>query len=114
MNKAFRLSLFGVLVCAGVTVLSSQKPEARQLTASPSLLTLGLLVDNSGSLRSHFQVYAIGFPQALGRQDVKKQERARKYLSRLADKSGERVYFPATKTDIENVANSVLNDIRNQ
>ena len=225
MNKAFRLSVFGVLVCVGFTVLSAQEPGAKPSTASPSPLDLGLLVDNSGSLRSHFQkvidvskgivesaqagdrlfivrfvssdkitiiqdftthkapltealddmyvegglsaitdavyfagerldkkggsdghkralilitdgadegsfyktkqllsllrekevrVYAIGFPQALGRQGVKSQERARKYLIRLADESGGRVYFPTTKTDVENVAHSVLNDIRNQ
>jgi len=225
MNKVFRLSTFGVLVCAGFTVLSAQEPRVKPSTASPSWLELGLLVDNSGSLRSHFQkvidvskrivesaqagdrlfvvrfvsahkitivhdstpqkspltqaldemyvegglsaitdavymaaerldknggseghkralilitdgadeasfytmerllsllcekevrVFAIGFPEALGQQGLKVQERARKYLIRLADESGGRVYFPTTKTDVENVANSVLNDIRNQ
>ena len=227
MNKAFRLSVLGVLVCAGVTILSAQEPVGQPSPASPPLLTLGLLVDNSGSLRTQFgaviavsrvivestqtgdeifivrfvsseeisivqdfttqksaltraldemyiqgglsaitdavylaadriakkgdsedqkralilitdgadensfykpepllsrlrekklRVYAIGFPLT-GRQGVKgvkAQERARKYLTRLADESGGRVYFPATKTDVENVANSILNDIRNQ
>ena len=52
MNKAVRISVLGVLVCAGVTVLLAQEPVVKPPTASPSLLTLGLLVDNSGSLRS--------------------------------------------------------------
>lgn len=223
MNKAFRLSVLGVLVFAGVTVLSAQEPGVKPSTAPPSLLTLGLLVDNSGSLRSQLnevigvskrivestqtgdeifivrfvssdkitipqdftthkswltqvlddmyvegglsaitdavyiaaerldkkggseghkqalilitdgadegsfykterllsllrekklRVYAIGFP--LAGKGVKDQERARKYLTTLADESGGRVYFPATKTDFETAANSILNDIRNQ
>src|SRR6266850_771883 len=225
MNKIFQLSTFGVLVCACFMVLSAQEPRAKPSTASPSPLELGLLVDNSGSLRSHFQkvidvskgivesaqagdrlfivrfvsadkitivhdfttnkspltealegmyvegglsaitdavymaaehldknggsegqkralilitdgadegsfykterllsllrekevrVYVIGFPQALGQQSLKVQERARKYLIRLADESGGRLYFPTTKTHVEKVASSVLHDIRNQ
>src|SRR4030095_9720702 len=57
-------------------------------------------------------VYAIGFPQALGRQGVKVQERARKYLIKLADESGGRVYFVDAPTDVRSFANSILNDIR--
>jgi hypothetical protein len=60
------------------------------------------------------RVYAIGFPQVLGQQGVKVQERARKFLTRLADESGGRVYFPVTTTDVKSVANSILIDIRSQ
>jgi Mg-chelatase subunit ChlD len=60
------------------------------------------------------RVYAVGFPQAVASQGIRFEERARKYLTRLADKSGGRVYFPATAADIKSVSSSLLNDMRSQ
>lgn len=228
MNKPFRLSILGVLFWVGVIVLSAQESGVKPASPSNPPLSFGLLVDNSGSVRSvirevinvgkgvversqpgdriflvrfvssdqikilqdfssqksvfvealdgiyvegglsaitdalymaaehlskdgekegseghkralilitdgadersyyrrerlmallrekKVRVYAVGFPQALERQGVRVQERARKYLTTLASESGGRAYFPVSEAEIEIVANSVLNDIRAQ
>ena len=58
------------------------------------------------------RVYAVGFPQALTRQGLKVQERAKNYLTRLVEESGGRVYFPETSNEVKAVANTIFSDIR--
>jgi Ca-activated chloride channel family protein len=60
----------------------------------------------------NIRVYAVGFLQALIRQGLKVQERAKTYLTRLAEESGGRVYFPETSNDVKAVANTIFSDIR--
>ena len=58
------------------------------------------------------RVYAVGFPQALERQGLKVQERAKNYLIKLVEQSHGRAYFPETSSEVKSVANRMLSDIR--
>jgi len=63
-------------------------------------------------LGEKIRVYAVGFPQALERQGLKVQERAKNYLIKLVEQSHGRAYFPETSSEVKSVANRMLSDIR--
>jgi Ca-activated chloride channel family protein len=60
------------------------------------------------------KVYVIGFPKAVRSQGARVEERAGKFLNRLAEESGGRLYLPASKAEELKAAQEIIAEIRNQ
>jgi len=60
---------------------------------------------------TNIQIYSIGFIDYL---KPKERERATNLLTRLATDTGGRVFFPSSSTDLQHIADEIINDIRTQ
>lgn len=104
--------------------LSAQKLVGRK--AENSLRRQALILITDGEERSSFykqaqlfellsandiQIYVVGFTNQL---DGKSKTRAIELLSRLANDTGGRIFFPQTPLGLADVADEVVRDIRNQ
>jgi Ca-activated chloride channel family protein len=60
---------------------------------------------------SDVQIYTIGFTREL---KGKSPEKAKNLLNQLATDTGGRAFFPATTSELQNIADQIINDIRTQ
>jgi RNase H-fold protein (predicted Holliday junction resolvase) len=60
------------------------------------------------------EVYVIGFVQDLKQHGARTEERAIRFLSKLAEESGGRAYFPASMSEVKDIAGVLLDEIRRQ
>jgi VWFA-related protein len=58
------------------------------------------------------KVYIIGLVGSLKQQGALSQKRAINFLNSLAEKSGGRVFFPASKSEVKSIASGLLENIR--
>jgi len=54
----------------------------------------------------------IGLVGSLKRQGALTQRRAINFLNKIAEESGGRAFFPTTKSEVQGIASSLLEDIR--
>jgi VWFA-related protein len=62
---------------------------------------------------SGVKVFAIGFPQAARQQGANMERMATDFLTRLAEGTGGRAYFPRSTAQITTTAQGILYDLRN-
>ena len=66
----------------------------------------------------HIQIYAIGFVNDLSNEfesgGKSRQEKARTFLTRLAEETGGKVYFPAAINELPNIAADISGELRTQ
>ena len=66
----------------------------------------------------HIQIYAIGFVNDLSKEPESggksRQEKARTFLTRLAEETGGKVYFPAAINELPNIAADISGELRTQ
>ena len=99
---------------------------AKQLSPDNKIRRRALIVVTDGEERNSFytldqlllllgstdiQIYTIGFTGQLQGQS---KDRARALLSRLALETGGRAFFPASGTELEQITDAIINDIRTQ
>jgi Ca-activated chloride channel homolog len=67
---------------------------------------------------SDVQIYAIGFVNDLKNEPdsngVNRQEKARTFLSKLAEETGGKVYFPGSIDELSQIANDISRELRTQ
>jgi Ca-activated chloride channel family protein len=60
------------------------------------------------------KVYVIGLVGHLKQQGALTQKRAIDFLNKLAEESGGRAFFPASKSEVKSIASGILEDVRQQ
>jgi Ca-activated chloride channel family protein len=68
--------------------------------------------------QSQVQIYAVGFVNDLGREvdanGISRQEKAKSFLSRLAQETGGKVYFPGSIDELPQIASDISGEMRTQ
>jgi Ca-activated chloride channel family protein len=68
--------------------------------------------------QSEVQIYAIGFVDALSKvadaNGINRQEKAKSFLTRLAQETGGKVYFPASLEELSQIASDISRELRTQ
>jgi Ca-activated chloride channel family protein len=68
--------------------------------------------------QSQVQIYAVGFVNDLSREvnasGVNRQEKAKSFLTRLAQETGGKVYFPGSIDELPQIANDISGEMRTQ
>lgn len=67
---------------------------------------------------SNVQIYAVGFPDQLSEtpetNEISRREKARSFLTRLAEETGGKVFFPATIDELPEIAKDISGELRTQ
>jgi Ca-activated chloride channel family protein len=67
--------------------------------------------------QSQVQIYAVGFVNDLSREDangINRQEKAKSFLTRLAQETGGKVYFPNSIDELPQIASDISGEMRTQ
>jgi VWFA-related protein len=66
--------------------------------------------------QANVQVYTIGFIENLDDNDggINRQEKAKTFLTRLAKETGGKAYFPASLSELSNIAKEISGELRTQ
>jgi Ca-activated chloride channel family protein len=67
--------------------------------------------------QSQVQIYAVGFVNDLSREDangINRQEKAKSFLTRLAQETGGKVYFPGSIDELPQIASDISGEMRTQ